>query len=440
MKKVSIFVFVMLVSIASAMAVSQMDAPGTLGLGSSTARSATQVSTQFTITNTGNDTISSITYATSTDPKYQIQLLNLPASLAPNESASVTLQGFIPNGFAGQLSIGQVQIRSAQLTKTIPITLQARNPLSIKKIAFNIDGSSDSVKDGETVDIKARPGSKITITITFENLFDKRTENIDINDVTADVTALDIDDGSDFDDSFDFDLNAGQKKEEKFSFTVPLTVDEGNYDFTVDAEGVDDNGVTQRASATVSYDVEKQNHDVRVTKFQIAPSVVDCSPRTIIMSTQFTNYGSNDEDQVSFGIRQPVLGIEINQLGISLSNDLGSTDSKFQRDIRYTIPDSVRPGTYQVELSAFTDSNLAAFQTADVTVNSCGEQNNSVAPPVIVNPPPTSTGTSGMTTAEPSSPTSTGVGMNTTLIIALAAINIVLLIVIIAVAGKLLSR
>lgn len=438
MKKLTIFAFVLLVCIASAMAVSQMDAPGTLSLGSSTARSATQVSTQFTITNTGNDTISSITYATSTDPKYQIQLLNLPLSLAPNESASVTLQGFIPNGFAGQLSIGQVQIRSAQLTKTIPITMQARNPLSIKKIAFDIDGSSDSVKDGETVNIKARPGSKVTITITFENLFDKRTENIDIKDITADVTALDIDDGSDFDDSFDFDLNAGQKKEEKFSFTVPLAADEGNYDFTVDAEGVDDNGVTQRASATVSYDVEKQNHDVRITKFQIAPSVVDCSPRTIIMSTQLTNYGSNDEDQVSFGIRQPVLGIEVNQLGISLSNDLGSTDSKFQRDIRYTIPGSVKPGAYQVELSAFTDSNLAAFQTADVTVNACGEQNNSVTPPIVVNPPPT--GTSGMTTAEPSSPVSTGVGMNTTLIIALAAINIVLLIVIIAVAGRLLSR
>ena len=432
--------FVLLVSIAGVSAVASLDAPAIVTLGNDNSRPGTTVSTTFTITNNGNETLTNLNGSTTADSKFNLHVTNVPSSLAPNASATITLSGTVPNGQTGRSTIGNVRINSAQITKTIQVDMQARNPLSIKKIRFDIEGKGDSVQDGDRVDISAKPGETVEIRVTFENLFDKDTDDIDIDNVDVNIRIRDIDDGDDIDEDFDFDLRAEDEEEVKVTFTIPLETDEDSYDVEIDAEGDGDDGNIYRASATVSFDVEKETHDIQISRFVVTPATVDCSPRSIAMSVELTNYGRNDEDHVSFGIRQPVLGIEVNQFDIELTNDLSDSDSKYRRDIRYTIPESVRPGTYQVELTAFNDNNFAAFQIADVVVSAC-KQENETQPPVVQPPvvsPPTS-GTGGIVIAEPPSQPQQGIP-NMTLIIALAAINIVLLVAIIAVATRLMSR
>ncbi len=437
--KLILLTAILLVSITSALGIASMDVPTAVLLGTDSARSGTTVSTTFQIKNTGNETLTGLTSILTADTKFQLQLLNLPSTLGVNESSTLTLSGFVPSGFTARSLIGNVKINSLQISKTVTVDMQARNPLSIKKISFDIDGSGDSVKDGDTVDIAARPGSVVEIKVTIENLFDRQDDDIDIDNIDLTIMANSVDDGDDVDDSFDFDLRSEGEKTETMTFTLPLNTDEDTFSVDIDAEGDGSNGITYRATATVYFDVEKETHDIRITRFVITPSTVDCSPRTITLGTELTNYGRNQEDSVSYGIRQSILGIELNQFNIDLDNDLSDSSSKYRRDLRYTIPDSVKPGTYSVELTAFNDNNFAAFQVADVIVKAC--QDTIVTPPPVIQPPvvqpPVVPPVTGTTTAQP---TTQPASQNLNFIIALAAINIVLLVVIIAVATRLMSR
>ncbi len=433
----------LLACIASASAFLSLDSPSNVKLGSDSAKGGTTLTSSFEIKNSGNETITNLGQSITADIRFNLQASGLPSSLAPNQSATITLSATLPNGFSGTSTIGNIKLTSAQLNRTVTVDLQGRNPLSIKKIRFDIAGNGDTVSDGDSVDIKARPGDDVKITVEFENLYDRQDEDLDINDIDATITARDIDDGDDFDTDDSFDLNAEEKQSMTLSFKIPIDADEDTYSVDIDADGVDDNGNSVRVSATVDYEVQKESHALKITKFTVAPSTASCSPRTITLGVELTNYGRNDEDQVSYGIRQPVLGMEINQFDISLTNDLSETDSKYRRDVRFAIPDSINPGTYQIELTAFTDNNFAAFQVADVVVSACQD---TVTPPPAVTPPTTAppvvtplvdttNGATGATTAQ-----SGASDQNMTLIIALAAINIVLIVAVIAVASKMMSK
>ncbi len=137
-----------------------------------------------------------------------------------------------------------------------------------------------------------------------------------------------------------------------------------------------------------------------------------------------------------------MLGIEINQFDVSLSSDLSESDSVYRKDIRYTVPDSVKPGVYQVELTAFNQNDYQAYQVADVTVKACvpDQTQTGTTQPTTTLPPSTQPPVFAQTTAGSSTTSTSGISGNTPMILLLVGVNAILLIAVVAVIARLMQR
>ncbi len=87
------------------------------------------ISTTVTITNNGTTVVSNLLLTSTADAQYNIRFDNVPSSIAPSNSAVITVKGFIPNNFdSGKKSIGTITVtaRSASSNNSQNTT---NNPL-----------------------------------------------------------------------------------------------------------------------------------------------------------------------------------------------------------------------------------------------------------------------------------------------------------------------
>ncbi len=82
-------------------------------LGSSVANPESNVTATFTITNNDNVVLSNFIITSNADSQYKITFENKPTSIAPGNSAIVTIKGFVPKDFAGKKQIGSVTVTAS---------------------------------------------------------------------------------------------------------------------------------------------------------------------------------------------------------------------------------------------------------------------------------------------------------------------------------------
>src|SRR3989338_709048 len=86
--------------------------------------------------------------------------------------------------------------------------------------------TSKNLEDGDTIDDEAEPGDTVEFRIEVRNNFTD-AEDLDIEDITVEVTIEEVDDGDDIDEeSSDFDLKAGRDKKVTLKFQLPIEVEE----------------------------------------------------------------------------------------------------------------------------------------------------------------------------------------------------------------------
>ncbi len=91
----------------------------------------TDVSTTFTITNDGTVVLSNITPSSSADAKYNVKFENVPQSLAPGATVTITIKGKIPVDFdAGKKSIGSITVTSTAPSAPVNSTLNSTSSSS----------------------------------------------------------------------------------------------------------------------------------------------------------------------------------------------------------------------------------------------------------------------------------------------------------------------
>lgn len=255
-------------------------------------------------------------------------------------------------------------------SQSFSIHVDYSGKLKFDNIRVFVDGSSQSgLSDGSTVSKQLRPGSTVKVEIKTKNTY-TRTENIDINDVTIDATISGIDDGSDLDDSSDsFDLSADRTKTVTFTFNVPDQVDEGDYDLDLQAEGYDENGRTQTASAIITLSVNKQSHDLQITQMSLGSTVLSCQ-KTTTLNVEITNQGSEDEDRAAIEVIGSQFGFNQKDTDIELYSGTGD-DSRFRKT--YLINAANLPtGVYTIEVKTFyDDTRLQDDQTLTFSVEPC---------------------------------------------------------------------
>jgi len=105
MKK--LLTFLLLIALIPAAAALQVSAPT---LGGNDAQKDTDVSATFTITNNDDVVVTDIAVTSNANARYQITFENVPSSLGPGASQTVTVRGYIPSDFSGRQKIGRISV------------------------------------------------------------------------------------------------------------------------------------------------------------------------------------------------------------------------------------------------------------------------------------------------------------------------------------------
>ncbi|MHA2023257.1 MAG: putative S-layer protein [Candidatus Thorarchaeota archaeon] len=348
-----------------------------------------QLSKSFKIENTGDLAITNMVVTSDAASDYELTFTNAPTTLAAGANAIVTLTAKVPEDLdavssqlvAGPMDIGNILVSGDTQNGTVQgtgdIEMQVKNNLVIRDVDIEINGINEDVDDDEEVD-EIQPGDRISIAIEIENLFSDNTDetDIDIDDIEI---KIEIDD-NDFDVDEDDDigtLNAEEEEVIEFKFTVPDDLEEDDYDMTIEVFGKDEFGGAHGEKWEITLKVEREQHDIVISKSSLSPRTVICDRRTTL-SVTVMNVGQSDEDEVAIEATNSDLGILERVKNLDLEED-----DRITRTFRLDIPQDVKPGTYVIQVDAMYSNDIPTdVALLDLTVKDCG-------PTVAPTPKPT---------------------------------------------------
>ena len=249
----------------------------------------------------------------------------------------------------------------------------ATNRLSFDDVDVKVGSrTSSNLKNGDTIREEAKPGDSLEFRITMKNNYTS-ADNLRIEDITVKTTVEGIDDGDDLEEeSSTFSLSSGSTKRITLKFKVPLEVDESTYDVLIEADGSDRNGTSQDTQMTIRLDINKQTHDIKITKLDAVPSEVACSRKNIKLNVGILNIGTEDEETVNLGMSNSDLGIDIKDRVTDLLAEANSVESRYSKTYTFSVSNSVEAGTYPIDLSVlYNDDRKRTVGTAQLTVSDC---------------------------------------------------------------------
>ena len=295
----------------------------------------------------------------------------------------------------------------------------AQSMLTFSDVDVKVGGkSSKNLVDGETIDDEAEPGDTVEFKIEVMNNFTS-AEDLEIQDITIDVTIEEIDDGDDLDDeSSEFDLRPGREKRVTLNFEVPLEVDEDGFNVLIHAEGEDENGTTHEADMDLTLDVDKETHKLVITRKTLSPAEVACGRKNVQVGVTVINIGNEDEEDVVFELSNSDLGVNIREDVGELTSEPNEEESKFLKTYSFNLPNDVEEGSYPIALKAIYDNDRRrAEETVTLTVNECltapkpqisqPQDNTQTTQDGVTVITPPSTAPTGATTAQPNAPADT---------------------------------
>ncbi|HJO13072.1 MAG TPA: hypothetical protein QGI39_13635, partial [Gammaproteobacteria bacterium] len=170
--------------------------------------------------------------------------------------------------------------------------------LIITDVDVKVGSKTDKNMDfGDKIKEEAKPGDTVKFTIQAENNFTD-DEGLEIEDIQVTVTIDSIDDDSDLEEDDTIkDLKDGKDDDVTIEFTIPLEVDEGDYDVLIVVEGEDENRTDHEVQYELEIEVQKEDNEVLFSRNSLSPSEIKCG-RTVQLSTAVINTGADDEDDV----------------------------------------------------------------------------------------------------------------------------------------------
>ena len=232
--------------------------------------------------------------------------------------------------------------------------------------------TSKNLDDGETIDDEAEPGDTVEFRIEVQNNFTS-SEDLDIEDITVEITIEEMDNGEDMDEeSSKFDLKAGRDKRVTLKFEVPIEVDEDTFDVLISAEGEDENNTEHSAEMVLKLDVDKESHLLKITRKSLSPADVSCNRKNIQLGVTAINIGSDDEEDVTFGVLNSELGIDFKDSIEELTAEPNEDESRFSKTYTFSAPNDVEAGSYPITLRAtYNDDKKKTEDTVTLNVNDC---------------------------------------------------------------------
>ncbi len=341
----------------------------------------TQTAT-FDIKNTGNIDLTNIKFTTSADIKYNSSFNSTqPFTLNAGEIKSLSIKTLIPLKEKTELhSIGNIKIQTDQKNFTgSALNIAVLSKLEIDDMDFiikddfdNKDSSDSNLVDGDTVDVKAKPTSKITMEFKIKNKYTENS-NIDFNGVTITATIRDIEDGENVElESDDFDIDAGKLSSRvALEYDIPVTAEDETYQVDIVIEGEDDNNIVHTTTRTIFFKVDKRSKDIAIKTANIFPDIISCD-RKVNADIKLVNAGKDDEDDAKVTITNDAIGVNQIISGITLKATDDEDENTFEKTSTFFIGKNVPAGTYPLAFKVFISGDvLFALQTKNIVINDC---------------------------------------------------------------------
>lgn len=232
--------------------------------------------------------------------------------------------------------------------------------------------TSKNLDDGDTIDDEAEPGDTVEFRIEVKNNF-TNAEDLEIEDITVEVTIEEVDDGDDMDEeSADFDLKAGRDKRVTLKFQLPLEIEEDTFDVTIHAEGEDENGTDHERDMTLKLEVEKESHLLKITRASLSPAEVSCNRKNVQVATTIINIGNEDEEDVVVQAVNSDLDLNLQQSVDELTAEPNEDESRFSNVFSFNVPNDADSGSYPIAVRAlYNENRKKAEETATLTVSDC---------------------------------------------------------------------
>jgi len=242
-----------------------------------------------------------------------------------------------------------------------------------------VDGKSSGtdLSDQDEITRDANPESSVKLTVNVENLYDSDTQNYDLEDVALTVTVIGIEDQGDDDIELDGEISRirpERTSKESFTINVPLLVDEGSYDITIDADFDDNNpnATIDSASMTLTLNVEKEKHNVIISRAELSKNNLGCSLQTTL-NTQIMNLGQEEEEEAVLEIASEELKINVKDT-VDLTEDPFDDENVYSKNVAINAKD-LKPGTYPITIRAYRNTdNLEATKNVELVVAECVEE------------------------------------------------------------------
>jgi hypothetical protein len=338
----------------------------------------------FNVTNNGNEDLTNVSFDFS-KTGFNLQTNNTNFVLAYNATATIEFNVTIPkDSSTGNVTVGSLTLSSTELSKTLfALTAEIGGGLIIEDLDVFLttrDSKNEAdlnVGDGKRLDFgeeDAGPGSELRFNLAIENTFSD-DEDIDVDDVTVEVTIEEIDDGEDLtEESDEFDVKSGNNEEVDVYITVPISVDQDDFDVIIDVQGKDSNGNTHTAQMNLKLKIDKKSRDVIVSEATVFPEAVKCS-RTITLTATIKNLGAREETEAGIEIINTDLGVNFLQHEITLEQDPFDSDNEFTKKLVIDVDDDVAAGTYTISVGSYINEDaLWETRTVELLVEACSSE------------------------------------------------------------------
>ncbi|MBI4452152.1 PKD domain-containing protein [Candidatus Woesearchaeota archaeon] len=243
--------------------------------------------------------------------------------------------------------------------------------IKITDVDAKVDGRSDrNLKDNDDISKDASPGSRIELKVTVKNLYNISEDN-DLEDAQVTATIEGINDGGDLEEeSREFDLSPEDDKSVTFKFQVPESVEEGNYDIAIEAEGRDEKRKcsSHEDDIDIGLEVEKEKNKLALTRLSLNKVVINCT-ESFVLSYEITNFGSEEQRAAYVEIRNDDLGLNFVQKDISV--DAGTENNKLSKSHTLKVS-GTENGAYPLTVNLYSDDGqLQDSETTSLELKNC---------------------------------------------------------------------
>ena len=243
--------------------------------------------------------------------------------------------------------------------------------MSITSLKATVNGKEDTGAGitGGLINKDVRPESKIKLEFKIKNMYTD-AEDIMLGDVFVNAVLEGIDNGDDIEVETDgMDINPDSEKKITVELNVPLKVDEGSYSLKVKVSGEDDNGLVYGNDITFDVEVQKERHNVRITKAALQPENVSCTRRANV-DLEILNLGKKEED-VELFITSSALSIDY-YTNFTLSEDPDDSDNDYSNMFDFSIDSKLAAGSYPIDVRT-SYSSKTETKTLNLLVQECKE-------------------------------------------------------------------